>query len=651
MPKNQRNMQIRDAVVVSALLLLAFGLRVYRLDGQSLWHDEGLSLDLASQSVRTLLSTGSSLDHPPLYFLILHFWLRLVGSSDFSIRALSLFMSLPVVPLLYILARRWTGRWAATATALLAAVSPLYLYYAQEARMYALATTLTMGATVILLSKPTSSWKERWLRWLAYGLCAAGALLSHYTAALVLGVHFAYVAAGAVRSRREWNTLSFPTTHLRGWLAVEAVLMVGGGLWLALTNASSSIYPRSASGSSLPEIARSTLVSYISGHGLEPIVDHVRPTALNLDAANWAAVGSIALAALGLIAILRTNIRYAGFLLAYVLLPVVGIYVLAAGRHDFTPRYLMVSSPAYMLLLGATLAFGKRTRVLACVLLAPLLGIAAWSMVNYYTDAAYQRDDFRALTRYILDQSFPGDLVVLNAGYTYPVVTHYLGYVGQSMPWVGLPVGLPPDQAATERQLEEVAARYHRAWLVLWQDYYTDPTGIVKGWLEKNGWQRDAHSFPGLSLYMYTLDKPVLSAPPAPQHALSADLGQTVELLGYDLDESAMATQGRLRATLYWRALTAPKASLNVFVHLVNGEYRPVGATDHRPAGDRLPTDVWEPGMLVRDEYELQVAAGTAPGDYRLIVGMYDPTNWQYLKVNGTEHTSLTLQTVKVDGR
>ena len=68
-----------------AMLLLAFALRAYRLDFQSFWSDEGISLQRASQPLAAMLDT-MPVEHTPGYFVILNGWLRLAGEQDFALR-------------------------------------------------------------------------------------------------------------------------------------------------------------------------------------------------------------------------------------------------------------------------------------------------------------------------------------------------------------------------------------------------------------------------------------------------------------------------------------------------------------------------------------------------------------------------------------
>jgi mannosyltransferase len=73
------------------IILLALALRVYQLDTQSIWYDEGLSIQLAEQSPAQAIALSATTDHPPLHTLLLGGWMRVAGDSDFVARYLSVF--------------------------------------------------------------------------------------------------------------------------------------------------------------------------------------------------------------------------------------------------------------------------------------------------------------------------------------------------------------------------------------------------------------------------------------------------------------------------------------------------------------------------------------------------------------------------------
>ena len=61
------------------ILLLAVALRLIAIDGRGLWTDEVFSFDFARLSPIAIMTAAANDVHPPLYFLLLHFWMELFG--------------------------------------------------------------------------------------------------------------------------------------------------------------------------------------------------------------------------------------------------------------------------------------------------------------------------------------------------------------------------------------------------------------------------------------------------------------------------------------------------------------------------------------------------------------------------------------------
>jgi len=92
-----------------------------------------------------------------------------------------------------------------------------------------------------------------------------------------------------------------------------------------------------------------------------------------------------------------------------------------------------------------------------------------------------------------------------------------------------------------------------------------------------------------------------------------------------------------LHLTLTWRALTSPRDSYTVFIHLIDGAGRPVAGHDYTPLGGACPTYLWFPkwlpGQTLTDPYRLPLPSDLPPGDYWLEVGMYGMTSLKRLPV------------------
>ena len=155
-------------------MLFAFYWRVEGLDRESLWRDEVDAIYFALADFQSLLSMFVEPGHNgPLYFLSLRYWLKLVGSSEFALRYLSLLLGILAIPLTWQVGRRLLPAPAAANSSNLAnestgcrrsiwqifindpsllaaaflAVSPYQLWYSQEGKMYTATTFIVLVAT------------------------------------------------------------------------------------------------------------------------------------------------------------------------------------------------------------------------------------------------------------------------------------------------------------------------------------------------------------------------------------------------------------------------------------------------------------------------------------------------------------------------
>ncbi len=164
-----------------------------RLGGRdvSLWVDEGISVGIASHPLAEIPAVLAQDGSPPLYYLLLHVWIQVFGSSAGALRALSLVFALAVVPVAFWAGRRLLSDRAGWIAAILAAAVPYLSVQSREARMYSLlvlvgliAVTTFLGTFAFgrrgslpgfVLSLTAVLYTHHWGLFLALGLAVAAA--------------------------------------------------------------------------------------------------------------------------------------------------------------------------------------------------------------------------------------------------------------------------------------------------------------------------------------------------------------------------------------------------------------------------------------------------------------------------------------------
>ena len=126
----------RSTIVVYALILLAFAVRVWNLAAQSVWWDEAYTVQTVRYGWDSFWQLQIIARHPPVYFLSVGLWGNLAGWSEFSLRFLSLVYGVVGIVLLYKLCVRLLTKSAGVWTLAVVSVSPALVAYAQEGRSY-----------------------------------------------------------------------------------------------------------------------------------------------------------------------------------------------------------------------------------------------------------------------------------------------------------------------------------------------------------------------------------------------------------------------------------------------------------------------------------------------------------------------------------
>ncbi|MFI5266653.1 MAG: glycosyltransferase family 39 protein, partial [Chloroflexota bacterium] len=229
------------------MLLLAFGLRVAGLETQSIWVDEGFSVDFASQTASQMTAMWKARGgfgvisdpqarqaasdplaiavdiHPPLYYLILHEWMPLAGRGEYAVRFPSVMAGTLLVVLLYKLGSSLASRGVGLAAAGVGTIAPFYVAYSQEARMYA-PVALFSGLSLYFSWLVLRNGRWRLWPWLGLVACSSLALYTHYSAVLVIGAENLLVGAVVGWRLAHWEAVWRWTGVWAGAQLVELAL-------------------------------------------------------------------------------------------------------------------------------------------------------------------------------------------------------------------------------------------------------------------------------------------------------------------------------------------------------------------------------------------------------------------------------------------
>jgi mannosyltransferase len=626
--RNQKR-QITTALLL-LILLLAFGLRFYRLDAQSLWNDEGTSVAVAQRDLATIADDAASDIHPPLYYWLLSVWVRLFGVEEGAVRSLSALLGVVLVALTYGLGRLLIGRWAGLVAALLAAIQPFQIYYSQEARMYMLLAVLTAGAMLALVRIVG---RGSWAAWGALVFLETSGLYTHYSFAFVVVVlNLAYALWLSVTWRRT------PVTwRLLHWVLSQVAVVVLYLPWLPTAIQQVTTWPSPSQATGLLPALAGTWRWLVFG----PTIETEGVIVPLVVAALVALVGCLGLGMGWTGRSLPHRGWRAGLLALWLGLPVVLMLALGLYREAYL-KFLLVATPALTLLLAcglltslpaksgiASIAYRTAQLLAALCLVVP----SAVALQNYTADPAYARDNYRDLVAQIQALGRPGDVIVLNAPGQQEVFNYYYGDPGGGLPVAPLPESRPLDPEATEAALLALAQPGARVFAVLWATDESDPERFIEGWLDSHAYKALDSWYGNVRLAIYAVPE---QAPTAPDHVLDVHLqnpesGDEITLLGYSLLNDRLAAGDIAQITLFWQANRTPAQRYTVFLHALDGDNHIVGQRDAEPGGGVRLTPLWEPGQTIADNHGLPIHPATPPGEYRVEVGMYNAATGQRL--------------------
>ena len=617
----------RSTIITGAILLSGILLRVWGIGQSCFWYDEAQTLMVARLPLGDIARTAY---RPPLYHYLLHIWDLLVPSTEGWLRVPSLLFGIAALLLVYLTAKILYGRGTAWLAGILAATSPVLIYYSQELRMYSLITAafmlmLLLTTRVVVLRERQTYW-----HWAVLWLAEVVALYSHYFSAPFL-LAIAVLAIAVSTWQRRWSTL-------RAFLAVQSAALVAFAPWgLVIRSGRSGLSDYTASellpvNTSVPQV-RDFIGQLIGFYTQGPLI---WDTALDRVLGLVAVAGIAALLIYVVVRVVQVRrkpetsvdalLLRDAFLLAVCLLPTTIAAVLFHFRPGVvSPRQLMMlSGPLMILLARAAVALWQLAqryrgvivwlpRVAAIILVASVLLVQGYAQYRNMRYPERLRPDVRALVDLTAQYAGPNDLVLMSY---YDHAFDY--YFGDRARVFHLDTRVP-DADLMDWALPRLQGA-QRAVLLRWVHVYADPRDHLSWFLGSNGYMVHQAWSSDRLLSAYELQNPLEMPEFVPQQ-VSAD---TVRLASAALPKQ-MPVDQRLPVALEWRAVRPPGVQLRAAVRLVSPDGEVVARDDRLLMAEQgdATSERWLENAGGRNYYLLEIAPGTAPLTYSVEVSLY----------------------------
>ena len=518
--------------LVIFITLIGGGLRVLLLAKNGMWLDETVSVWLADHSLPDMLHWIVKIDpHPPLYYLLLHYWIALKGDTPYYARLFSALFGAGTIPMIYLIGKHMSGAMTGLAAAVFLAFSPYNIYFAQEARMY---TFLTFNASVAIyalvrlltdscsvkpiggqfqeylhtwrtgeavepdseddfrykIKPPRTGWRawiyrHRWspiqtietdLAWVAFIVFSAATLLTHNTAVLFPLATNIFVLGLMLfqRLNKSGTQPAFQAPSFGNWVKAQIGIFLLWSPWL------------------VPFIRQASRVDqefWLPKPTWEAVTETLQ-VLLNASAPTQASQVMTwilcAVLCLGLV-YYRKKLSMFLFLAALFAIPILGELIVSLRRPIFYDRTLIWITIPLFLVLAAGIAQLK-FRLLMFGMLGVLGTNYLFSTGDYYR--FWQKEDWSTAAGYVANFAEKDDLVLFNSNFVViPFDYYFKAYEKKYLIRVekrGIPQDLLDNSILEPKMTESdipglvsLISGHNRVWLVYSHNGYTDPMGLI----------------------------------------------------------------------------------------------------------------------------------------------------------------------------
>jgi hypothetical protein len=481
------------------ILVLALATRLFHLGSQNLWYDEQLSVLVSQHELKDLpkaLEVESN--KPPLYFVLMHYWLK-GGKSEFWIRLPGALFGALTCLLALALGNVFWGRQWGWIQGVALALAPLHVYYSQEARMYSL---LGLCGTAAMLCTWLFCATRRPLYAVLYAIAAT---LTCYTFTYgIFLLPFSCLLSLAFRPRLPWKSLwtiwaaNISAALLFGLWAPRLLESIQSGSGLSMSRG--PVYQAAAY--ALLTVGFGTTfgatTEQLRGLGNRILVEQPLTSAL--------LIGGMLLVALvtwlGCRTLWRTH-RNAFFF------AVIGLGAFWGGpvalnllnsRIPNNPRYSLLAVVPFVVAASGLLisAFGTG-RLRKGVALLFCTGVAL-SLGNQYFDRSYARDDVRAAANYLKALQPAPQNVLVCVDYLQISLGYYYDGPARILP---LRVGANQSAEDALRPFQKELADGRPFGVVYGRPDHGDPRRLLLAWLKQRYRLKDEQGWTGVRFYLF----------------------------------------------------------------------------------------------------------------------------------------------------
>lgn len=464
---------IKSKIAIFFITILGLLLRFYKISERSIWLDEAITAQVSQSGILGIVLNRSQTGiHPPLYFILMYFWTKIFGDSEFALRSLSLVFGVLSILILYRFVSKIYDRTIALISSLLFTLSPFFLYFSQEARMYSLFTFLALLSLNYVYNLVTKEFTRKNL--IIILIINSILLYTHFFSTLLILVENIFIF---ITQRRNFK-------NFKKWLLYQFINLIIFSPWLyvILIRNTPEVYQGAQSLSFYTILASFYQIFFGFARSI-------------IEKGNLHYFIFIFFLILAFFGMLPPYNDKKGFLLniLYFFIPFFSLIIISSlGKSFYSSRYMSAFVPGVLIIISRGI---KKIKFypLITVLVLFLIGLYSILDISYYTRMKYLNRPWRDIVSFIHENSEPSHKVIITEAYYYRPFEYYnkgkLYYI---------PVN--PDFLNSQKLMKELSGT-KRFWLML--SDHNERTLKVKKWLDDNFKNKEKISFYKVTVYLY----------------------------------------------------------------------------------------------------------------------------------------------------
>lgn len=415
-------------VGLAMIIAIFLGVTLPTLAKASIWFDEAYTAYIIRHNFAEIWHFTSVDVHPPLYYFVLKIWSLIFGSSDFALRAMSVFFGVLTIWAAFSLVRKiFKSNKTALISALFLAISPMFLRYAQEARMYLMVAFFAVMAVrayfEIYFEKNSDKAKKRWQ--IAFVAFSAAGIWTQYLSGLTVVALWLW---RIFENRKQLFSKNFKEFFSRvfgeKWFALNLWILAAFLPWIPFF-AIQAISVKS--GFWIQDLSFNTLPNYISNFFTFQNSGDLNAwwclVIFAIFGVIWAVISKIS----------KKKPVELSFFGAMAILPPVVLFLLSLppAKSIFVDRYALSGMVFSSLFLGILISkgFSKNAKLsffaTVLILAASIYGIYEIDRQSGFSKTSNSTTDTRQIVDFVRAKSGENEPIIATSGYFYYEIAQY----------------------------------------------------------------------------------------------------------------------------------------------------------------------------------------------------------------------------------